>query len=96
MPFCSYEATMLCSSDIHRRLANKTLIGQDPCGPAVLNEVVEDLTQIVVLEHEPFSDELPGGQAHSRLLRRCIKAAKTIVRCCLTRDRKERKTCLRV
>jgi hypothetical protein len=53
-------------------------VRQNPRSPAVLDDVVQDLTQVIVLVHEPFSDELPRGQAHSRRLRGSIKAAKNI------------------
>jgi hypothetical protein len=47
-------------------------IDQNPQRLAVLNDVVENLIQGVVLELEPFPDQLPGGEAHSRLLEELV------------------------
>jgi hypothetical protein len=51
-------------------------VRQNPGSPSILDDIVEYLPQVIMLEHEPFSDEPSRGLAYTGRLRGSIKAAK--------------------
>jgi hypothetical protein len=60
----------------YRRQSSTASVWKDPQGLAVLDDVIVDLAQRLVLVLEPFLDQLRRRQAHSRLVKQLVGAAK--------------------